>query len=179
MELLLVVFIVLLTAGVAVPMFIRSYEGAKLRSSARTVLMGHRYARSVAVLQQKHVSILYDTEAGKLEIVSLQEEGAEGLHELPFEIRGAGFSGLLSSEQEMEEPTYNVMPELTRRLEEGVTIRNFEMEKRAQEDDGIYWVNYQPSGMCDSYTITLEDANGKSATVEVDPLSGSANIEYD
>ncbi len=60
-ELLMVVVIILLATTMAIPSFVRSYKGAKLRSSVRTIVMASRYARSVAVLQQKQTAILFDT----------------------------------------------------------------------------------------------------------------------
>ncbi|MBN1268002.1 MAG: hypothetical protein JXB04_00295, partial [Kiritimatiellae bacterium] len=73
-ELLLVAFIMLLASAMAVPTFIRSYRSAKLRMSARTVVMTSRYARAMAVLQQKYVAVLFDRESGLVEMVGLDEQ---------------------------------------------------------------------------------------------------------
>ena len=51
-EVLLVVVIIMITAGIAVPSFVNSYRGVKMRTSVRGIVMASRYAHSVAVLNQ-------------------------------------------------------------------------------------------------------------------------------
>jgi prepilin-type N-terminal cleavage/methylation domain-containing protein len=78
-ELLLVVAISLIAAGIAIPLFARSFQGSQLRTSARSVVMAAKYARSMAVLQQKQMAILFDRVTGALEIVSIADRQALSL----------------------------------------------------------------------------------------------------
>ena len=89
-ELLLVVVIIMLMATMAVPSFVKSFRGARLRTSARTVVMIHRHARSTAVLQQKHVAVLFDEEQNQLEVVTLSGGGNANARDGFLEDRGAG-----------------------------------------------------------------------------------------
>ena len=83
LEILLVVVILAIASAVAVPMFARSFKGAKLRNSTRLVMMMHRNAQSKAVLGQRYMAILFDEVKGTLELVD------QGQHETP-EVRRRG-----------------------------------------------------------------------------------------
>ena len=181
-ELLLVVVIMLLGAAMTVPSFVRSYRGAKLRTSARTIVMSHRYARGMAVLKQTRVAALYDVAKNEVEIVSVTISSQAVDDRDRFLDRRADRTGVEAVDQkDQAEPSApaNVVSELVRPLAEGVKMSHFESEKVEQEKDGIYWVNYYPNGMCDPYSVEIEDEYHKSATIKVDPLSGKAEVEYD
>ncbi|MFH0954390.1 MAG: prepilin-type N-terminal cleavage/methylation domain-containing protein [Verrucomicrobiota bacterium] len=181
-ELLLVIVITLLASALAVPSFIRSYRGAKLRTSARAVVMSHRYARGMAVLKQVPVAILFDVEKQELEIVSVAAatpDDRQMFLDQRAERTGVESVDKAAGEEQAKAAPSAVSSELIRPLAEGVKIADFESGKAEQEIKGIYWVNYQPNGMCDPYTVTLRDEYNKQATVTVDPLSGKAKVEYD
>ena len=181
-ELLLVVVITLLAAAMAVPSFVRSYRGAKLRTSARSIVMGHRYARGMAVLRQTRVAALFDLAKNEVEIVSVTvtaQAVGDRDHFLDRRADRTGVAAVDDKAQPEAAAPANVVSELVRPMAEGVKITHFESEKVEQEKDGIYWVNYYPNGMCDPYSVEVEDEYGKSATIEVDPLSGKAKVEYE
>jgi prepilin-type N-terminal cleavage/methylation domain-containing protein len=160
-EIILVVLIIGLTTAFAIPSFVRSYQGAKLRTSARSVVMAHRYARSVAVLQQKRVQIYFYLDQGKIEVVSLApDEPASQPSPFPDE----------------EAESLAVREELRKSLEDGVRILEFELEKEGQENQDSSWVNYHPNGMSDEYAIRLIDGQDKTLMIRIDPLSGKAKV---
>ena len=174
----------MLSAAIAVPSFVRSYRGAKLRTSARAVVMSHRYARGMAVLKQNDAAILYDAKKNTIEIVTITDSAAARDHEQVSEARAqqaqeAARAATGDGAATAPQTAGGVKSEMTRSLQEGVTITSFESEKVEQEKDGIYWVNYYRNGMCDPYSIELRDEYRKSATVTVDPLSGKAKVEYE
>lgn len=162
-ELVLVVLIVGLTAAFAIPSFVRSYQGAKLRTSARSVVMAHRFARSVAVLQQKYVAVYYYTAKNKIEVVSLAPE--------------SGGPGAVGAAMDGEPASYRVNVELERYLEAGVRILEFEIDQDGQIEKEAYWANYYPNGMSDAYGIRLADNLDKTLFIKVDSLSGKAKVE--
>ena len=174
----------MLAAAIAVPSFVRSYRGAKLRTSARAVVMSHRYARGMAVLKQVEVAVLYDAKKNSIEIVSVTDSAAARDHAQVSEERARQAEAAAKANPgdgtpPPAQPAGAVASELVRPLAEGVNIVNFESEKVEQEKDGIYWVNYYRNGMCDPYSLVLRDEYHKSATVTVDPLSGKAKVEYE
>ena len=182
LELMLVVVIILLASVVAIPSFVKSHKGAKLRSSARTVVMASRFARSTAVLQQKQTAILFDLVKHDIEIVSISESPGADDRSMFLEARqertgsddvedadsGAGAS-----------PSGGVVSEMIRSMAEDVTIAGFESEAAAEAIDGIHWVNYFRNGMCDDFRVRLVDDRGKSAEIKVDALSGKVAVEYE
>ena len=183
-ELLLVIVIMMLAAAIAVPSFVRSYRGAKLRTSARAVVMSHRYARGMAVLKQIEVAVLYDAKKNTIEVVSVTDSAAARDYDQVSEARAQQAEDLAKANpddgtQPAAQTAGGVSSELVRPLADGVSISNFESDRVEQEKDGIYWVNYYRNGMCDPYAIELQDEYHKSATVTVDPLSGKAKVEYD
>jgi Tfp pilus assembly protein FimT len=175
LELMLVVVITMLAAAVAIPSFVRSMRGAKLRASTRSVLMCHRYARSMAVLKQTPVAALFDTVKNEIEIVSIKSAADD--REKFLDQRGER-TGVESVDKEGEKQAeVGIESELIRTLEEGVTISSFESDKAEQQRKGIYWVNYSPNGMCDPYTVTIEDENHHPIIIEAEPLSGRAKVK--
>ena len=178
LEVLLVVAIILIAAGLAIPSFIRSYRGAKLRTSARAVVMSHRYARAMAVLKQTDVAILYDAKKGSIEIISVG--GAKQDDRAKFLEARDNLTGVAAADQQAAPaPAGPVVSELVRLLADGVSIVSFESDQAKQEKDGIYWVRYFKNGMCDKYTLRLKDEFDKSTEITVDPLSGKAKVEYE
>ncbi|MDD4736139.1 MAG: prepilin-type N-terminal cleavage/methylation domain-containing protein [Kiritimatiellae bacterium] len=167
-EVLMVVVIIMITMAVAIPSFTRSFRGAKLRTSGRTLVMASRYARSVAVLQQVQTSLLFDSELNSCEVVSIATGGEED--KFLSEPDGSG--------QEAGEASVTSL--LRHSLPEGVSILEVRGtgEDDVQEVEGIYYISYYPNGMCDAYEIELEDDRGKRMQMTVDPLSGKSAVEF-
>jgi prepilin-type N-terminal cleavage/methylation domain-containing protein len=168
LEVMLVVFIALLMASVSVPVFMGSFRGAKLKSSAGTIAAVHKYARSVSVLQQKQAAVLFDSSLGTVKVISMSTQSG-------------GFSGRLTDLPSMNEndpdATYDFKTELTRTLDDDIRIVDVDIEAGSQEEDGIYFVNYFVNGMCDKYEVVLADKNDRRMYIDVDYISGSVTIE--
>jgi type II secretory pathway pseudopilin PulG len=183
-ELLLVVVIIMIATAIAVPSFIRSYRGAKLRTSARTITMVHRHARSMSVLGQQQIAVLFDAKKQELEVVSVSSAADMAGRSMFIDERSKRTTESVDAAPENNpdatepEKQASVSSEMVRPLSEGVRIAQFESEKSGQEIDELYWINYYPNGMCDKFELMLTDAYGKSAEVKVDPLSGRVFIEY-
>lgn len=168
---MLVVFVTLLVSTVAVPSFLRSARGARLRASARTVVMAHRYARSFSVLRQKPTALLFDTEKQSVELVSVGLRG--GLDERSRFLEDRAQAAL----QEPEQPMQGVVEsEMVRELQPGVRIASFRSDKEGQVHEGIYWVNYYPNGMCDAYELDLADEKNNRLSIEVAAHSGRVRV---
>ena len=169
-EILLVVVIIAVASAVAVPMFARSFRGAKLRASTRLVLTMHRNAQSKAVLGQRYMAILFDERKGTLEIGGSGPAGAED------RIRFSRASAAARRRRWATVMTGAEAPEATpgagalaRKLEEGVKITSF---RGGQEIDDLYFVNYYPNGMCEAYEIELGDDENRTARIKVDAGDG-------
>jgi type II secretory pathway pseudopilin PulG len=178
-ELMLVVVIMLLTTTLAIPAFIKSLRGARLRTSARTVVMMHRHARALAVLQQKQVAVLYDVQKNEVEIVWLSGNRTTDAQAMFLEERA---DRVLTAEPEAEKPAAEAPPptvesEMIRPLEDGIRIVDFKSDREDQALEGIHWMNYYPNGMCDRYTMKLMDEKDRTVEVDVDNMSGRVVVK--
>lgn len=181
LEILLVVVIVGVAAAVAMPMFARSFRGAKLRNSVRLVLTVHRHAQTKAVLGQRYTAILFDTRKGTLEMVDQGQAGEKkdlffgtvGTESgAPPTQMGAGSTGAEAPAGDLPE----TKPVLERRLEEGVKIVSF---RGGRDIEDIHYVSYYPNGMCEAYQLELGDDEGRTARIRVDAVTGKAQVGRD
>ena len=62
---------------------------------------------------------------------------------------------------------------LVRRLEEGVKILSF---TGGREVDDLHYVSYYPNGMCEAYEVKIGDAEGRTARIRVDRVTGKAKV---
>lgn len=69
-ELLLVIIIVGIVAGIAAPSFVRSIQGQKLKTAARTMVTVARYARSMAILKQTDLTLSFNLTTGQIDLTS-------------------------------------------------------------------------------------------------------------
>lgn len=181
-EILLVAVIVGIASAVAVPMFARSFRGAKLRNSTRTVLMMHRNAQSKAVMGQRYMAVLFDELKGTLEMVDQGQPGVKkdalfgsvggGAGAAPGGGTGAAAPGGEAAGTDAKAPA----SVLDRKLEDGVKILSF---RGGREFDGIHYVSYFPNGMCEAFEVKIGDGENRSARIRVDAVTGKAKVEHE
>ena len=70
MELLLVVVIIGITLGVAMPSLVESIRWHRLRSASRTLVTVARYARSMAILKQSDLSVSFNLDTGQVDLIA-------------------------------------------------------------------------------------------------------------
>ena len=189
-ELLLVVTIFLLIAGMAVPMFVSSFAGAKLRTSVRSVVMTHRYARNMAILRQRPVAVMVNTQSNTLEVVFLTGRESEELSELTnppgneddttmdttTNVVSDTDMGSTNAAAVMEDKATSDMLKV---LEGGISIESIETQRPASTDPNAPTiVVYYPSGLCDGFTLRLLDERGRRAELTADPLTGQMDVNY-
>ena len=179
-ELLLVVVITLLAAGIAMPSFVRSFQSSKLRTSARAVVMIGKYARSMSVLEQKQMAVLFDKAIGRMEVVTISGmTGASDRDKFLEGGRNREAEALLGDSETAAAAEEPIQSDLVRNLADGVQIEKLEVQQEGQSYDNIYWINFYPNGMCDGFELRLVDAKGKSAEVSMDAISGTMKVEYE
>ncbi len=181
LEILLVVVIIGMAAAVGVPMFARSFKGAKLRAATRTVLMVHRHAQTKAVLGQRYTAILFDGVKGTLEMVDQGQAGEQK----PDAFFGSVGGDAAAPDADPAEPggapagadgAAPPVSKLERRLEEGVKILSF---RGGREIDDIHYVSFYPNGMCEAYELQLGDEEGRTARIRVNAVTGKAKVDRD
>jgi len=179
-ELLLVVVIIILATTIAGVQFGRSMNGAQLRTSVRAVVAMNKYARSQAVLSQKHMVLLYDSNLNKLELFTLKQS-SDAVSQDRFDQFGGGSTTYVEEEdQETGEVTIDQQNYKSRRLEDKVGIADFEVDiEDLYEEEGVFWVNYYPNGMCDGHTFSLVHENGRRADITVETITGDLKVEME
>lgn len=182
MEILVVVVIALIISAIALPSFARSLQGQRLRNATRTLVIAHKFARNMAVLKQTRMAVLVDRGAGqvKVQVVSIPSREALAGRGKFLESRGAE-PDLTAEPAQAEEgggAGGGIEIEQERRLSPQIAVSDFSAGREGQEIDGIYWINYFPSGMSDGFKATLTDERGRRATVEADAFSGGTEVEF-
>lgn len=69
-ELLLVVVIIGIALGITMPSLVRSIQGQRLKTAARTMVTVARYARSMAVLKQTDLTLSFNLATGQIDLTS-------------------------------------------------------------------------------------------------------------
>jgi Tfp pilus assembly protein FimT len=69
-ELLLVIVIIGIALGVTMPSLVRSIQGQRLKTAARTFVTVARYARSMAVLKQTDLTLSFNFATGQIDLTS-------------------------------------------------------------------------------------------------------------
>jgi prepilin-type N-terminal cleavage/methylation domain-containing protein len=184
-EIMVVVVIMAIAAGVALPTFVGSFRGAKLRVAARTLTMASRYARSTAVLQSQHMAMLLFTDHSEIELLRLQTRADRSQQAMFMDGRGdRRVDGLLGGDGRGSDAGASgpsLATESVRRLPDGIRIVQVEVGPQLRGSggmDGAYWISFYPNGMTERFEITLEDDTGRQAVVSIDPISGRVKIEY-
>jgi len=59
-----------IAAAIAMPSFVRSIQGQRLGSAARTLTSAARYARSMAVLKQSDLGLVFNLANGQVDLLS-------------------------------------------------------------------------------------------------------------
>jgi len=144
-EILLVVVIIGIVAGIAVPRITGSFQSSKMRVAARDIVKVSRFARSTAILKQSECTLFLKD--GQIILLC----AAEG--------------------------TNTALPELTRRLPDGIIIEDFEnFTDPAQTAEEGYIVKYYASGMNDGFRLALT-AEKDRVKISCDRISGKMKTE--
>jgi prepilin-type N-terminal cleavage/methylation domain-containing protein len=184
-ELLMVVVILGIASGVAVPYFAASMKGAKLRVSARMVVSTHRQTQCQAILRGRQYALLFDERKGTLESVSVEVEdeadpffsaatgGGGNRNSLGSGLNLGGGLGGRTARAAADEPAATATSENVRSFEDGVAITGF---RGGKEVAGLHYVMYYPNGTCTPYEVTLSDGK-RSTRITVDPVTGKAKTD--
>lgn len=188
-ELLMVVMVIGIVTAITLPTFVRSIRGNRLRMAARTVIMAGRYARNMAILNQREMLLELDTEASRVSVRPVRSVRLPGMDEAPSAVSDLG--GILpwvkeEDKEEMEDesdasPSARAGKTDIVRVLDQVKISRVEILDAMDEDadeipEGARQVLYGSNGRCTPYRVTLLDDEGQSVAVKVDRL-GSVETE--
>jgi len=167
----MVVFIMGIVIVIAVPNFVRASHGNRLTTAARSIVMAGRYARSMAVLQQKEMRLVFDIDAGVVSVgtevkrvldkVRIEYVETKGSIRNPFATTADEPIGLEVGFQAIDEPEAPNLDENTRRT------------------DGKMAIRYRTNGRCTPYVVRIIDEAGLSVEISVDTLSSAKTSRED
>jgi len=173
-ELLLVMVIIGVITAVTVPAFVNSMRGNRRRTAARTVIAAGRYARSMAVLHQRGMTLTFNLADGSLSVASVKHRAAEPA---PAEDEPAGAVGArafddVAGAQAPVAAAVGVDAVLARKLDQ-VTIASVDVQGEGARTEGLAAVVYQSNGRCIPYHVRLVDAEGEGVVIKVDALASA------
>ncbi len=178
-ELLLVVAIIGVVTAIVMPDFVRSLKGNRLRTATRSVVATGRYARSMAVLKQREMALVFNLERGLMSIhpvktsyLDLGNEEEAGMTPDLGENAESGDSGSdLLVDAETDSPLAGLDGEELVRSLDGVRIASVEIEDGDDFSEGRAVVRYRSNGTCMPYRLRIEDHDGTGVEIRVDALS--------
>ncbi len=179
-ELLLVIVIIGVLAAISVPSFVRSMQGNRLRSAARTVAAAGRYARSMALLHQRPIIVTFELDGHNL-TVDLAARRPAPLEDEEDLLMGEPFPGAdfgepdgRRSQSVEDEPAIKI-----ERYLQGVRIHRVQITEGRRTasfaDRERVQIVYGSNGRCLPHEIVLHDDDGGQLVIAVDAL-GSTQI---
>lgn len=177
-EIILVLVVIIIISGIALPYFAGSYRGNKLRTCARSIAKISRYARSMAIMRDETMTVVLNHETMELFVggyLSASANEADGeLDQSVLKRLGYVDDGSASSS------TGGIDKEMRTRLPDHLNVKTFDKD-RSEEDDqyeDLYLIRFYPNGQCDWFEIEIEDRRGVSIKMEINPVSGRVSSEF-
>ena len=183
-ELLLVIVIIGVLTAISVPSFVRSMQGNRLRSAARTVAAAGRYARSMAVLHQRPVAVRfaldgYDIVVDLAFARALSDGEGDVLAGNALDDLAMLYPERVETESrrgsgDADDPAIRI-----ERTLDGVRIARVDVAHGARDREGFpdsrqqVRIVYGSNGRCLAHRIVLEDGEGVQLVVVVDVLGGT------
>ena len=177
-EMLLVIIIIGIITAIAVPQFAKSMKGNRLRAAARSVIGAGRYARSMAVIHQRPMVIIFDLENASLvveqdtHISQSDVDDADDGEEDP--------DSALDDAFEMEDERQPVgagagvgVEDSLERILDHISISYVEVDGEDSYGDGLCRVVYESNGRCIPYEVRLVDADERAVIIKVDALASA------
>jgi Tfp pilus assembly protein FimT len=167
-------------SAVVMPSFVRSIRVNRLRAAARDVVMAGRYARSMAVLQQKEMAVTFNLTAGTISVTDL-DAPAQPSGQSTNKLAAVGPADPAAAEPASTPagappsgPGGDVS--LTRTLDR-VRIERVEVpDLDESRTDGACTVTYFTNGTCTPYQVRIVDEFDSVVIVNVDALSSAETV---
>lgn len=170
-ELVMVISIIGIVVVIAVPNFVRSTRGNRLRTAARSVVMAGRYARSMAVLQQKEVKLVFDLDSGVISVGTDIRRELDKVHIEYVETKGSIRSPFATAADEAAGPAMGFQS-----IDEAEAPDTDENVRCTQ---GKIAIRYRTNGRCTPYEVKITDESDLSIEVSVDTLSSAKTTRTD
>lgn len=176
-ELLMVIAIIAIVTAITIPQFVASMRGNRLRAATRMIVMAGRYARSMAVLRQEEMAVVYDIPGGTIAIrpANSGASTADNPSGEDQDLTAADLAGdeaaFFDGEIDSADVHLTGAAELKRSLDR-VSIEYVDIgDVDGAQLDGSCTILYSNSGRCTEHVIRIRDEFNAVVTIEVDALS--------
>jgi prepilin-type N-terminal cleavage/methylation domain-containing protein len=176
-EIILVVVIALILMGVSLPYFAHAYKGSKLKAAARTVNRMARYARSMAIMREKTMTVVLNPET--MEIYLGAATAAPTNSSADGEINQDVLKRLGYVDGDSSSDAGGIDKEVHRFLKD-LEVRAFEKNWFDKDDEhrDLHMIDYYADGQSEWFILELEDTSGLGVKLENDPVSGKIISEF-
>jgi len=171
LELLVVLVIISIAAGLVGPRVAGSMSNLSLKTAAKKVAGALRYARSQATSESRPYFVLFDPEKGRLSIKS----GQTATKEVKEKKAGEGEEEAGTSEKEAEDKPAKETSKVYD-LPEDVRFGKVEFDKD-EAVSGVFQIVFFPNGGSSGGEVLLENDRGRQYTIRVDFVSGAVRLE--
>lgn len=185
-ELMLVMAIIAIVTAVTVPQLVQSMRGNRLRLAARQIVTAGRYARSMALLEQTELAVVFDVAAGSVRVepagvgvaAATAWEGddaapAAAVAEPAPAVDAWAAAGADAAGAPVAGSSGKSVPGISMRLDR-VTIETVRVGASGEPvAEGVQRVVYGTNGRCMPYAVVLRDAFDATVTIEVDALASA------
>ncbi len=169
-ELMLVMAIIAIVTAVTVPQLVQSMRGNRLRLAARQIVTAGRYARSMALLEQTELAVVFDVAAGS---VRVEPAGVGVAAATAWEGDDAAPAAAVAEPAPAVGSSGKSVPGISMRLDR-VTIETVRVGASGEPvAEGVQRVVYGTNGRCMPYAVVLRDAFDATVTIEVDALASA------
>jgi len=175
-EVILVVVIMAIIAGISTPFFAGATRGAKLKTAGRSISQAARYARFKAISSQQEMRLVINPDTMELIVGPVgksNNQESDGKVDLDILDR----LGYLDDGN--EDITTVVKTEVRRVLPAGLSISDFE-NKSAKDDTAfgeLMVVRFYPNGQSESFEMTLTEKDKARIAIENDPITSKVSVE--
>ena len=174
LETLLVLVIIVIVAGITFPNISGSYGNTKLITVANNIERLSRYARGNAILREKNMTLVIDTEkrlifVGEEKNILMDEDREINNLEIIERLGYISDTNL----------TVDVEKEIFRSLPDGLKITDIEInQEQLSIDEIFYQIQFYSNGQCELFRIILSNNKTKSIEIYSDNVSGKVASKF-
>jgi type II secretion system protein H len=158
LELMMVLGIIAICFGVAVPAFVRSQQRAPLQQAVQDLMEGLKQARATAILTGSPADFILRLEDRTISVQAVSGAAAENSETRLANAAPKGFTAQLSDELNLE-----------------LLAVNFRDLLAASDEEAR--VRFQPNGTSDEFTIVLRSPDNQWRKISLEIVTGLASLE--
>ena len=169
-----------ITTVVSLPYLVKSIRGNRLRVATATIVKAGRYARNMALIHTREMSLVFDIKAATVTVEPHYEALAPLPNEgVPFPTASANAAG--GSTGSASEPAPSIASPSLRifRQLDTVRIAYVDLQNKPSETDGSVTIVYRSNGRCTPYSVRVVDEYDNAMIVTVDALSSPEVVRED